>query len=634
MRMSRRVLLAGAGALSTGAVFATPARAAPRIHLRLLETSDLHMFAADWDYFKQKHDPTVGLDRLASLIEAARGEAPNSLLFDNGDIIQGNPLGDFVAEHAEVVQTAVHPMFRAMNLLGYDAATVGNHEFNYSLAFLEAALKGANFPFVCANIARVGGEMFLSPFRILERTLRDEDGAAHKLRIGVVGFTPPQIMTWDKSHLEGRITCDDILAVARRVIPALRAQCDLVIALSHSGISGGAPAAFEENASLHLAQIPGIDAIFTGHSHRVFPGPDYANREGIDAERGTLAGIPAVMPGFWGSHLGVIDLALARDGERWTIANFTTQARSTYRREGARVIPLVEASPRIDAAIEPEHAATAQWIAEPVGRFAEPVHSYFVFAGLDPASALVNAAQTAYVRSLLAGSPHEGLPILSAAAPFKAGYTPDAYIDIAAGPVARRDIADLYTYPNTVSAVRVTGAIVREWLEFSARIFNRLDPAQAAPQPLVDRQVPSLTYRIDPGQATRHDRSGRVITPTAQRIVDLRFEGQPLDDVREFVVVTNNYRSDGGGSFPGLDGSRTILRAPDTNRDVVLKFVQAGQPGDILFRSPWTFAALGAPRTVWFDSAMAAGAHLGDVPGLRAAGAGAAGYARFEFDIG
>ena len=641
MRISRRTLLTGAGALTVGGGLSAPARAAARVHLRLLETSDLHMFARDWDYYRQRNDPTVGLDHLGMRIGEARAAAPNSLLFDNGDILQGNPLGDFVAEKADRGGAWVHPMFRAMNLLSYDAATVGNHEFNYGLAFLEESLRGAAFPFVCANVARADGAAFLPPFRVLERVVVDEDGVKWPLRVGVIGFTPPQIMIWDKSSLEGRLTCEDILASARRLLPTLRARCDIIVALSHSGISNATVRENEENASLHLAALGEIDAVFTGHSHRVFPGPDYAGRSDIDADKGALAGVPAVMPGFWGSHLGVIDLALARDGERWRVVNFATEARPIYRREGSRNISLIGRDARVDEAIEPEHGDANKWVSEPIGAFASPVHSYFVFVGRDPATALVNEAQIAYARDLLAATPHAGLPILSAAAPFKAGYTPDWFIDIPAGAVARRDVADLYMYPNTIAAVRINGAALVEWLEFATLVFSRVDTSVVGPQPLIDRRAPSynfdviagLTYGIDLSRPTRYDSSGKLVNPTARRIVDARHDGAPIDPARDFIVVTNNYRADGGGNFPGLTGATTVLRAPDLNRDALLRLVGSRPLVQPSFESPWRFAPLGRRATVWFDSGLPGRALVAEVPGLRVVGNGEAGYARFEIEL-
>ncbi|MBG0812474.1 bifunctional 2',3'-cyclic-nucleotide 2'-phosphodiesterase/3'-nucleotidase [Methylosinus sp. H3A] len=634
MPITRRELLAGGAALTAN--FPTIARAATRVQLRLLETSDLHMFVLDWDYYHARPDPTVGLNKIASLVAEARAQTQDALLFDNGDLLQGSPLGDYVARLGGLGPGA-HPVFRAMNHMRYDVATPGNHEFNFGLDFLERALSGAAFPYVGANIERADGSAFLPPFRILTRRLMDDGGVSRELRIGVIGFAPPQIMIWDKAHLEGRLRCGDMVAAARRHVPILRAQCDILVALCHSGIDARA-AAGAENACLQIAAIPGVDAIMMGHAHRVFPGPDYTGVEGVDAERGTLAGVPAVMPGFWGSHLGVIDLTLARDGDRWTVDRFRTEARPIYQRETGKVIALADADPTIATIVAAEHDATRRWVDEPIGEIATPLFSYFVWIGIDPVGALVNAAQLAYVRPLLEGTPHAGLPLLSAIAPFRAGYTPDSYIDLGPGPVALRDVADIYPYPNALVAVRVTGAALREWLECAARVFRRVDRDATGPQLLIDRRTPSyhfdviagLQYRIDLSAPARYDASGNL-RPDAARIVDLRYGGSAVDPAQEFIVVTNNYRADGGGKFPGLDGRSVVLRAPDSNRDAVERFLRRG--GAIPDARPWSFAPLGRRVTIAFDSAPAAVRRLAETPGLRATTREDAGYLRYEYDL-
>jgi 2',3'-cyclic-nucleotide 2'-phosphodiesterase / 3'-nucleotidase len=634
MPITRRELLAGSAALAVG--FPTLARAAPRVELRLLETSDLHMFVLDWDYYHARPDPTVGLSKIASLVADARAQAQNALLFDNGDLLQGSPLGDYVARRGGLASGA-HPVFRAMNHMRYDAATPGNHEFNFGLDFLERSLAGAAFPYIGANIERADGAAFLPPFRILTRRLTDDGGVSRELRIGVLGLAPPQIMIWDRAHLEGRLRCGDMVVAARRYVPILRAQCDILVALCHSGIDARA-AVGAENACLQIAAVPGVDAIMMGHAHRVFPGPDYAGVEGVDAERGTLAGIPAVMPGFWGSHLGVIDLTLARDGERWTVDRFRTEARPIYKREASKITALADADPAIASIVAPEHEATRRWVDQPIGEIASPLFSYFVWIGIDSVGALVNAAQLAYASPLLEGTQHAGLPLLSAVAPFRAGYTPDSYIDLDTGPVALRHVADIYPYPNALVAVRVTGAALREWLECAARVFLRIDRDAAGAQLLIDRRTPSyhfdviagLQYRIDLSAPARYDASGNL-RPDATRIVDLSYGGRAVDPAQEFIVVTNNYRADGGGKFPGLDGRNVVLRAPDSNRDAVERFLRGG--GSIPDAKPWSFAPLGRRVTVAFDSAPAAVRRLAEAPGLRATTREEAGYLRYEYDL-
>ncbi|OYV40703.1 MAG: 2',3'-cyclic-nucleotide 2'-phosphodiesterase, partial [Acidocella sp. 20-61-6] len=539
-RLARRTVLQGAAALAAAPAFAA---AAPVVKLRLLETSDLHTFDEDYDYFRDRKDETVGLTKVATLIAAARAEARNSLLFDNGDIIQGNPLADYVAQPGNFPADHVHPTIRAMNTLRYDAATVGNHEFNYGLDFAEAAVAGANFPFCCANILRMDGSSWLPPSLILSRDVAAEDGTRHRLKIGVIGFVTPQIVAWDKAHLAGRITTTDIVEAAQRHIPALRRQVDLLIALSHSGISTAPRRGGEENASYYLSQVPGIDVIFTGHSHRVFPGPDYEGLADIDATRGTLGSVPAVMPGFWGSELGIIDLTLTEQEPGWRIAAFNATTRPIAEREGGNVTSLAADNAAVDAAVAPEHAKTLAWIRQPIGRLARPVNSYFALLGTDSSLALVNAAQRWYATPLLQTT----LPILSAAAPFKEGYqSPDNYVDLASGSIAIKDVADLYMYPNTVAAVRVDGARLRDWLEHSAEVFNTIDPQNPEPQALLNPHVPSyvfdvisgITYQIELTQPARFGAHGKR-REDAHRIVNLRYQGRPVTEEQEFVVITN-----------------------------------------------------------------------------------------------
>src|SRR5215213_8581369 len=276
----RRALQTGAAA---AALAAAPrlafGQAAPVVKLRVLETTDLHVNVFPYDYYRDAPDDTVGLGRTASLVKAARAEAKNVLLFDNGDLIQGSPMGDFVAYRRGMKKGDVHPMVAAMNVLNYDCGTLGNHEFNYGLEFMTNSLGMAKFPIVCANLLDGSGKTMLRPWLVLDREVVDEAGAKHAIKIGVIGFVPPQIMQWDKAHLEGKATTTDIVDAAKKHVPDLKkAGADIVVALCHSGIAGGERGGGEENAALHLSTVDGIDAILTGHQHFVFPGgKEFAN---------------------------------------------------------------------------------------------------------------------------------------------------------------------------------------------------------------------------------------------------------------------------------------------------------------------------------------------------------------------
>jgi 2',3'-cyclic-nucleotide 2'-phosphodiesterase/3'-nucleotidase len=554
--------------------------------LRLIGTSDLHANVFPYDYYRDRPDDTVGLAKTATLIAAARAEVANALLFDNGDIIQGSPLGDYAATSMRLQRGDVHPMIAAMNALGYAACSIGNHEFNYGLDLLETTLAGANFPALSCNILRADGGLYFKPWLILEPTLRDDAGVERRLRIGVIGFTPPQIVQWDQSHLAGRATTVGVVEAARVHLPALRAAgVDLVVALCHSGISHTPPPRpGEENAALALAETGGVDALFLGHQHLVLPGRDFAGIDGVDSARGALHGAPAVMPGFWGSHLGVIDLALEPEGSGWRIASAKVEARPIYRRDGDAVAALAAPDEKVLDAARAGHEATLAYVRLPVGDIAAPLNSFFALVADDPSVQIVNAAQIWYVDRLAATLPAlDGLPILSAAAPFKAGGRggPDYYTDVAAGAIAIKNVADLYLYPNGLRAVKIDGATLREWLERSAGQFLRIDPNVATEQPLIDPAfaaynfdvIDGVTYEIDVTQPSRYDADGKLVAPDAHRIRDLAFGGAPVDPRQLFIVVTNSYRASGGGNFPGCDGSTVVFEAPDSNRDAMVRYI-------------------------------------------------------------
>ncbi|MBL8347802.1 MAG: bifunctional 2',3'-cyclic-nucleotide 2'-phosphodiesterase/3'-nucleotidase [Rubrivivax sp.] len=559
--------------------------------LRLLQTTDLHMNLVNHDYYQDKPTDEYGLAKTATLIKAARGEARNVLLFDNGDLLQGSPLGDLVARARPPAEGQPHPAHRVMRALGYDAANIGNHDFNFGLPFLQRAIANAGFPYVNANIVLDAGggqagdeaRQAFTPFVLLERRFTDEAGATHTLKVGVVGFVPPQVMQWDRQHLLGRVVARDIVETARAFVPRLKAAgADVVVAIAHSGFERGETVFFAENAVARLAEVPGVDAILFGHSHGEFPGRFFNAHPKVDLARGTINGVPAVMPGFWGSHLGVVDLVLEKAGATWKVSDARGELRAVWDRATRK--PLVAADPAVASLVAEEHAATVAHMRAQIAEAATPIHSFFAQVADDPSVQLVSLAQMAYAKKALAGTPHAGLPVLSAAAPFKTGGRQGHgyYTDIPAGPIALRHVADLYIYPNTLKVVKLTGAQVREWLEMSAGQFNRIDPAGAPEQDLVNAAFPSfnfdtldgVTYGIDVTQPARYDPRGKLVAPEARRIVDLRFDGRPIDEAASFAVVTNNYRANGGGNFPALDGSRVILDAPDENREALVMYLR------------------------------------------------------------
>lgn len=650
LNLSRRSFIAGSAGLMALHPFSVNA-AAGQAHLRLMETTDLHVHVFPYDYYADKSRDTVGLARTASIIGDIRAEATNSVLLDNGDFLQGNPMGDYIGYERGMKEGDMHPVIAAMNAVGFDAATLGNHEFNYGLEFLMKSLGGTDFPVVCANVVKeMGGApaedvTLVKPYTIIERQLTDGAGETHLIKIGLIGFTPPQIMNWDRRHLEGNVQTRDILEAARAYVPQIKEEgADIIIALSHSGIGSADETEMMENASVPLASVPGIDAILTGHSHLVFPSPTYQEYAAVDAGAGTIHGKPATMGGFWGSHLGLIDLMLERDGAGWRIAGHTSEARPISKRnEDRSVTALVDSDPTILASAQQAHDETLAYVRRAVGKTDANLHSYFALVADDPSVQIVSNAQVWYIKEMLQGTEYEKLPVLSAAAPFKAGGRggPEYYTDVPKGDVAIKNVSDLYLYPNTARAVLVTGAEVKDWLERSAGLFNQVTPGQAD-QVLINDSFPSynfdvmdgVTYQIDLSQPSKFDPKGALINPEANRISDLMFDGQPLDPDQKFIVATNNYRASGGGDFPGAKGDSIVFEGPDTNRDVIVRYIV--ENGTISPRADanWTFKPLDG-ASVLFDTGPKAQDYVDDVKGitLAPAGDGSDGFARFRIDL-
>lgn len=650
--MSRRSLLQGLSATAALIVlhpFAARA-ASNQAHLRLMETTDIHVNVFPYDYYADKPNDTMGLTRTATIIDNIRAEATNSLLIDNGDVLQGNPMGDYMAYQHGMKDGDVHPVIKAMNTLGYSVGTLGNHEFNYGLDFMFKVLAGANFPFVCANLTKgqlasdpTKDDLFFKPYLIQEKKIKDGAGNESTIKIGFIGFVPPQIMLWDIKNLEGKAQTRDIVEAAKAWVPVMKAEgADIVIALSHSGIDGSGPSDKMENASLYVAAVDGIDAVFTGHQHLVFPGPKtWDGIKDADPVKGTLHGKPAVMAGFWGSHLGLIDLLLEKDGKSWKIVDFTSEARPIYHRDDKKkVIADVADKKEVVEAAKAEHEATLTYVRTPVGKTSAPLYSYFALVADDPSVQIVSQAQVWYIKEMLKETQYKDLPILSAAAPFKCGGRngADYYTDVPAGNIAIKNVADLYLYPNTVQAVVINGAQVKNWLEMSAAMFNQVKPG-AKDADLINNSFPSynfdvidgVTYQIDVSQPRRFGDDGKVLNADANRIQNLQFDGKPIDPAQKFLVVTNNYRAGGGGNFPEIAGDKVVYQAPDTNRDVIVRYVHDQGTINPTADGNWTFKSLPG-TTVQFQSSPKAKDFLEQVKSVKIedVGEGADGFRNYR----
>ena len=645
---------------------AAPVPAGTTATLAILETTDIHANVVGYDYFKLAADPSLGLDRTATLIAQARREFPNTVLLDNGDTIQGSALGDYQAVVAPVKCGELLGIHKVMKRLGYDGGGVGNHDFNYGLGFLgqvtgnrfdvpgvpraQKPCAGPGFPIVLANVVSVRTHQPLfAPYRIIEKRVRAEDAAGKPVeatvKVGIIGFTTPTILSWDKRWLEGRVTTEGVVETARRYIPEMRRKgADVIVAISHGGLDASPYSPTMENGNYYLAQVPGIDALLLGHAHQQFPNPTSTaaqfNLPNVDKARGTVFGVPTVMASLWGKHLGVIRFDLRHDGKGWTIArdNTVVETRATQRADKS----YVAADPAVLDLVRAEHEATIRYVKTPVGSTDFRMSTYFADLGDPSALQPVNAAQADYVRAYVKANlpQYANLPVLSVSAAFKAGAAgPGDYTDVAPGSLALNNAADLYLYPNALCAVKVDGAALTAWLEKAAHRFNTIDPARTEPQELVNGGFPS--YNFDTVTAPDLHYEIDVTRPPGQRIRNLEWQGKPVAGGQAFLVATNNYRASGGGNFPGLDGSKTVIASPDTNRDVLIAWIRAHKrltrAADGAARS-WRFTPVTTAGPVVFhappgklDLARAAG--IDNVTELRADDGQGKGFALYAVDL-
>ncbi|PED09894.1 bifunctional 2',3'-cyclic-nucleotide 2'-phosphodiesterase/3'-nucleotidase [Bacillus pseudomycoides] len=579
------------------------------VNLRILETSDIHVNLMNYDYYQTKTDNKVGLVQTATLVNKAREEAKNSVLFDDGDALQGTPLGDYVAQKG-LDGEYVHPLYRVMNLMKYDVISLGNHEFNYGLDYLKKAISKTQFPVINSNVYlddhdndETNDKHAFEKYHIFEKVVTDEAGKTQKVKIGVMGFVPPQIMGWDKANLEGKVKAKDIVQTAKELRQEMKDKgADIIVALAHSGVDQNGYNLGMENASYYLAtEVPGVDAVLMGHSHTVIT--DKFN------------GVPVVMPGVFGSNLGIIDMELKKVNGKWEVQK-DKSVPSVRPISDSKGNALVESDKKLVDEIKDDHEATIKYVNTPVGKTTAPINSYFSLVQDDPSVQLVTNAQKWYVEKLFAENgqydKYKGIPVLSAGAPFKAGGRNGAtyYTDIPAGTLAIKNVADLYVYPNTLYAVKVNGAQVKEWLEMSAGQFNQIDPAKAEEQSLVNVNYPTynfdildgVKYEIDVTQPAKYDKDGKVVNPNANRIVNVSYDGKPIAADQEFIVATNNYRGS-SQTFPGVSKGEVVYQSQDETRQIITKYMKETPVINPAADQNWAFKPIAAEKlNTTFDS--------------------------------
>lgn len=566
-------------------------------HLTIMGTTDLHGNVFNWDYFKDaEYDDSahndVGLAKVSTLVNQVRREkgARNTLLVDAGDTIQGTSLAYYYAKVDPITNGGTHPMAAAMNAIGYDAAALGNHEFNYGIPYLRAFERQLDFPLLGANALsdRTNRPAF-DPYVI--KTVRPAHGKP--VKVGILGLTNPGIAIWDKANVEGKMHFDGLVEQARRWVPEMRRRgADVVLVSAHSGAdtssSYGDTLPFPENAATLVAQqVPGIDAILVGHAHQ-----EIAER--VVTNQQTGKDVVLSEPLRWGERLSLFDVDLRQVHGRWRVQDVSASVRNTN---------AVPEDPRIVRLLEDEHATVVDYVNSVIGTSTEAMSAatarYEDTAALD----FINYVQAEAVKAELTGA-DAALPVLSIAAPFNREAA------IPAGEVSVRDVAGLYIYDNTLLGIRLTGAQVKAYLEKSAEYFKAVpgpgtyaaDAVTNAPTTTAPNGTPDYNYDVMRGLDAALTYDIDLSAPVGSRITGLAYGGTPVADGQEFVVAINNYRQSGGGSFPGVVGAPVVYNRQVEIRQLLIDWVTQHQVVDpALFSSSnpdWRLTSGTQPLTI------------------------------------
>ncbi|NUT03432.1 MAG: bifunctional metallophosphatase/5'-nucleotidase [Hamadaea sp.] len=586
---SRRQVLAAAAAVAAAPLIgAAPAQAgSPKTKswdLTLLGTSDIHGNVYNWDYYKDKeYDDSahndVGVAKLATLVNQIRAERQGkaTLVLDAGDTIQGTPLATYYAKQEPITSTGeTHPMARSMNVIDYDAVTLGNHEFNYGLPLLDLWIRQLGFPALAANaVDAATGQPAYQPYVIKKVSLGED---APTLRVGILGLTNPGVAIWDRGNVEGKLVFNDMVATALKWVPIMRARgADIVLVSAHGGDSGtssyGPDLPNENPAALIAQQVPDIDAILFGHSHNEVVQRFVTND--ISREQVLLS-----EPSKWGQRLTRMDFTLTRERGVWRV----TSKRSTMLNTNT----VVE-DPAVLDAVRAQHNKTVayvnQVVAQSVVELSAAESRYKDTAILD----YINKVQTDTVAAAMASTQYATLPVLSIAAPFSRTAV------FPAGDVRIKDVAGLYIYDNTLEAVLISGAEVRAYLEYSVKYFRTLAVgAPVDPETINDPAVPDYNYDTLSGVDYDID----ISKPLGERITKLTHAGTdtPVADTDQFVIAVNNYRRSGGGNFPGIVKTQVYNEQKEI-RQLLIDWAQAKgaiDPADF-FQPNWRLVREGVP---------------------------------------
>lgn len=479
----------------------------------ILSTSDVHGFVLPTDFSSRDSEVPFGLARAATVIAELKAHASDDelvLTIENGDFIQGSPLTNYIAKED---RDEVGLYQQLAKQIGYDARILGNHEFNYGTDYLQTAIpKGASV--LNANILAEDGEPFMGkPYRIIE-----EKG----VKVAILGLTTDYIPHWEKPANIAGLQFADVVETAKRYVPILRQEADLVIVAYHGGFEAdlktGEPDAIltGENVGYRLlSEVPGIDGLVTGHQHRQLAG--------------IVQGTPTTQPGYRGDNVGVLTFELDE-------ANAVTK-------QATQLLPTKGFKPDagIVALTKGVQAQVEDWLDSPVGQVAGDM---LVHAPLnDRAHGDAYLDFINHVQMTAMGTDIAATALFNDEVP---GFKPE---------VTMRDVVTSYIYPNTLAAEKITGADLKAALEKSAAYFTVVNGELTVTPIFLTPKPQHYNYDYWSGVDYTFDLS----LPVGQRVTKLKYHGHDVTPDEELVVALNQYRAVSGGDFM-MFGAEKIVK--------------------------------------------------------------------------
>ncbi|MFG2877860.1 bifunctional metallophosphatase/5'-nucleotidase [Streptomyces sp. NPDC048337] len=575
-----------AGATSTPAAAQPESGRPPRTYsFTVMGTTDLHGNVFNWDYFTDKEfddkaHNDVGLAKISTLVKQVRAEKGrrNTLLIDAGDTIQGTQLSYYYAKVDPITarRGPVHPMAQAMNAIGYDAAALGNHEFNYGIPVLRKFEEQCDFPLLGANALDAKTLRPAFPPYSMHR-LRTPHGP--DVKVAVLGLTNPGIAIWDKANVQGKMTFPGLEEQAAKYVPRLRSLgADVVIVSAHSGSSGtssyGDQLPYIENAAgLVAEQVPGIDAILVGHAHTEIPEYRVKNKA-------TGKDVVLSEPLKWGQRLTLFDFELVWAKGRWSVAQVSAKVLNSN---------TAAEDPEITGLLSEEHRKVVAYVNQVIGTSTQAMSSAEGPVKDVPIIDLINHVQAETVKAAISGTEWAALPVLSQASCFSRTAA------IPAGQVTIKDAAGLYPFENTLEARLLTGAQLKDYLEYSAKYYVRTAPGDVVDPAKLTNSESTPDYNYDAVYGFTYDID--IAQPVGSRIIGLSFQGKPVDPAGQFVLAVNNYRASGGGNFPHVPQAKQLWANSDEIRNTIIQWVKAkGTVDPAAFASvDWRLTRAGTP---------------------------------------